>query len=657
MRTARVPPEMEGLFAQAEELVSGYFRSRRDDPERGMIEIFGERYVLVRAASLSVEFFALARDLWGPGRQVEADDFARNILFDLAHSIGRTDARRFHRRMKLEEPIAKLAAGPVHFSHTGWAFVDIHPDSRPVANEDYMLVYDHPYSFEATAWLESGGQTAFPVCIMNAGYSSGWCEESFGLPLVATEILCRARGDEACRFIMAPPRRIEEHVRRYWSGHPQVAGGAREYQIPDFFARKRMEEDLRRARDDLERRVAARTAELQQANERLREQMRVREQMEEELLQSARLEAIGRLAGGIAHDFNNLMGVVIGQASLLECSLADDAPLRAMVGEIRQTGEQAAQLTQQLLGFSRAHIRRTESTDLNEVVRTTVAMLGRLVGEHVAITVELAESAGAVRVDRGQLGQVVMNLVLNARDAMPTGGRLTIRTAGPEEPGPPGDASDSPGEPWTVLEVSDTGIGMDEATAARIFDPFFTTKAAGTGTGLGLFTVHRVVTRAGGTISVATRRAAGTTFRVRLPRAGGAPARVGEPAAPVPRGSETVLVVEDQPSLRHMIAGMLEAQGYRVIVAGDPDEALRVAKAAPAGIDLLVTDVVMPGMNGRELAERLAAVQPRLRILFISGYPDDDVLRCGVEQGTADLLAKPFTAELLARRVRAVLDR
>ncbi|MBI5488391.1 MAG: response regulator [Deltaproteobacteria bacterium] len=660
MKTVRAPVELAALFERAEEMVSAWFARRRDDPERGVIEVLDERYVLVRAASLSVEFFALVRDLYGPQRQAEADDFARNLLFDLAHAIGRTDARRLHERMKIDGPLAKLAAGPVHFSHTGWAFVDIHADSRPVAGSEYLLVYDHPYSFEASAWLERGERAAFPVCIMNAGYSSGWCEVSFGMPLVASEILCRARGDEACRFIMAPPERIEERVRKYLAGRPGLADKAGGYQIPDFFARKRIEEDLRRARDELELRVAERTAELESANRRLQEEMRVRQRLEDDLLQAARLETIGRLAGGIAHDFNNLMGVVIGQASLLERTLESGSEPMQLVREIRKTGEEAAKLTQQLLGFSRVQAPQAEPSDLNDVVRGTVRMLGQLLGDSVRVALDLSATAGAVRIDRGQLGQVVMNLVLNARDAMPAGGTVRVRTAGPGEAAGAGDARTT-GEAGgrSLLEVSDTGVGMDEATLARAFDPFFTTKAPGTGTGLGLSTARGVVNRAGGMVAVSSRRGSGTTFRVFLPPA---TAGVGESStaasfAGLPRGTETILVVEDQRSLRQMMVGMLAAQGYRVIEAPDPETALETAAAHAGKIHLLVTDVVMPRLNGRELAERLAEARPGLRILFVSGYPDDDLLRFGIEQGTADLLAKPFKVERLAERVREVLDR
>ena len=247
LRTVRVPPEIEPLFAKAEKVVAEYFNARRDDPARGTIEIFGDRYVLVRAGALSVEFFSLVRGLFGPGRAAEAEEFARNILFDLAHAVGKTDARNFHAKMGLTDPIERLSAGPVHFSHSGWAFVDISAESHPTPDEAYYLLYDHPYSFEADAWLRAGQQVHFPVCIMNAGYSSGWCEESFGVTLVASEILCRAKGDDCCRFIMVPPGHIERHIERYMRKEPTLAPRMRTHKVPDFLERKRVAEELRQS--------------------------------------------------------------------------------------------------------------------------------------------------------------------------------------------------------------------------------------------------------------------------------------------------------------------------------------------------------------------------------------------------------------------------
>ena len=245
LNTVRVPSQFEPLFRKAQEYVSAYFGRKKEDPSTGTIEIFGERYILVRAASMSVDFFDTIRNLYSAEGEEKAINLARSILFDIAHTVGKTDARNFHKKMVLNDPIERLSAGPVHFSHTGWAFVDISGQSKPSPDENYLLVYDHPFSFESDAWIRAGRKTEFPVCIMNAGYSSGWCEESFGVPLVAAEILCKARGDEACRFVMAHPSKIELYIQDYLKTVPEMARKVGAYQIPGFFERKWMEEKLR----------------------------------------------------------------------------------------------------------------------------------------------------------------------------------------------------------------------------------------------------------------------------------------------------------------------------------------------------------------------------------------------------------------------------
>jgi len=219
LRTVKVPEPIAPLFQKAEAYVRRYFADRHEDPEHSSILISGERYVLVRAASMSVEFFDLVRSLYADKGAADATSVAKNLLYDLAHSLGKADARAFAAKMNVTDPIEKLSAGPIHFSFAGWAFVDIHPESRPTPDDDYCLVYDHPFSFEADAWIGHGRRADTPICVMNAGYSSGWCSESFGFPLVAAEVECQARGDKHCRFVMAPPGRIEEHLSRYLETH------------------------------------------------------------------------------------------------------------------------------------------------------------------------------------------------------------------------------------------------------------------------------------------------------------------------------------------------------------------------------------------------------------------------------------------------------
>jgi diguanylate cyclase (GGDEF)-like protein/PAS domain S-box-containing protein len=293
LATVSVPEPIRPLFLKAQEYVSRYFRRKVENPKQGTISISGERYILLRAASMSVEFFDLVTSLYQDKGPEEARGVAANLLFDVAHAIGKADARSFHARMGVADPIEKLSAGPIHFSFSGWAFVKIFPESNPTPGEDYFLVYDHPFSFESDAWTKKGRRSDVPVCIMNAGYSSGWCEESFGVPLVAAEIECLAAGGAQCRFIMAPPSRIEGHLARYaretGKASPGLRTSAKAVTVPEFFHRKRMEDELRRSHESLETKVFERTAELVAANERLVQEIAERKRAEEALRGSRQL--------------------------------------------------------------------------------------------------------------------------------------------------------------------------------------------------------------------------------------------------------------------------------------------------------------------------------------------------------------------------------
>lgn len=252
LNNVKVPKEFEPVFQKAQEYVGAYFGERKEDPTKGTIEIGGERYILVRAASMSVEFFDTVREFYRDRSEKEANDVARQFLYDLAHAIGRQDAKIFQKKMSLKDPIEKLSAGPIQFAHTGWAFVDISPESKPTADENYYLLYDHPYSFESDSWAKAGRTSETPVCIMNAGYSSGWCEESFGVTLVASEIMCKAKGDEVCRFIMAHPSKVESYMADYLKKEPELAKQITRYEIPSFFKVKQLEVELKKRLHNLE---------------------------------------------------------------------------------------------------------------------------------------------------------------------------------------------------------------------------------------------------------------------------------------------------------------------------------------------------------------------------------------------------------------------
>ena len=281
--TVKIPKQYETIFLKAQEYVGKYFSEKREDPTQGTIEIFGQRYVLVRASSMSVEFFELVRDMYSGQSEEQALVVARSLLFDMAHAMGLADAKSFHTSMGVEDPIEKLSAGPIHFSHSGWAFVDIFPESRPTPDEEFYLVYDHPYSFEADAWIRSGKPVDHAVCVMNAGYSSGWCQQSFDVELVATEITCRARGDEACRFVMAHPNKIDQYIEEYCRKNPDVAQSVTDYEVPRFFSRKLAEEELQKSYNQLELKVSERTAELEAYNRKLHAEVADRERAEEAL--------------------------------------------------------------------------------------------------------------------------------------------------------------------------------------------------------------------------------------------------------------------------------------------------------------------------------------------------------------------------------------
>ncbi|HET7789571.1 MAG TPA: ATP-binding protein [Gemmatimonadales bacterium] len=392
--------------------------------------------------------------------------------------------------------------------------------------------------------------------------------------------------------------------------------------------------------------------------ETITEDVTERRALEEQLRQAQKMDAIGRLAGGVAHDFNNLLTAIIGYADLIEADLGAASPHTEDVREIRLAADRAAVLTRQLLAFSRQQVLAPRVMDLNETVSGMRNMLRRLIGEDIELIVQSTPELGHVRADPGQMEQVVLNLALNARDAMPRGGRLIIETANVEldEEYARGHLGGTAG-PHVMLAVTDTGVGMDAVTRARIFEPFFTTKEKGKGTGLGLATVYGIVRQSGGSIWVYSEPGAGTIFKVYFPRSFDvATPAVGALQRAEADGTETVLVVEDDDAVRTLARRGLEGYGYRVIEARNPGEAVAVSERHVGSIHLLVTDVVMPGQYGPELAQALRRERPELRVLYMSGYTDNAIAHQGLLEAGSAFLEKPFTPGNLAAKVRATLD-
>ena len=601
LRTVSVPEPFAPIFLRAQEYVERYFRERVEDPEHSTITISGERYILVRAASMSVEFFDLVMSLYQDKGLREARSVANNLLFDIAHALGKADARSFQQRMQVEDPIQRLSAGPIHFSFSGWAFVKIFPESSPTPDENFFLIYDHPFSFEADAWLRQGRKVDFPVCIMSAGYSSGWCEESFGIPLVAAELECQAKGDAQCRFIMATPAKIEQHLARYITAKNGAwVGPADTVAVPEFFQRKRMaeamraseerfrvmselipqviwsaapdgsvtyfnrrwldytgltseqscgwgwksaihpddvrdsealwrqslasgrdleiEERIRRASDGAWRWHLVRATAVKDEDGRITAwfgtcvDIHDLKLAEELLRKSEKMAVTGRLAATIAHEINNPLEGVTNLLYLIESHPRLPRGVRQYAQVAMQELTRVTHITKQTLAFYRES-EDPVPVDVCEMLDAILDLYARKIdGKKLAVE-RRYQARDRLRSFPGELRQVFSNVLINAMEACPERGRLTVRVSRSVD-------WRHPQRRGLRVLIADSGPGIAPELRHSIFEPFFTTKGE-KGTGLGLWVTLGIVEKHGGSIRLRSSVAAGrsgTAFSIFFPQ-------------------------------------------------------------------------------------------------------------------------------------------
>ena len=603
--TVRVPDPLRPIFNEAQRTVGAYFRGFDADPSQGTIEIEGERYLLIRATSLSYGFLEAIRSLYADRSPSEALHIGKTLLFDMAHVIGRNDARNFHAKTGMTEPLTKLSAGPVHFAYTGWAFVEILPDSHPSPDDDFVISYHHPFSFESDSWLRAGHATDVPVCVMNAGYSSGWCEESFGIPLVATEIACKAKGDDNCTFVMAPPHRIEAHLERMLADASEDRRREVIRDIPMLFERKAIEEQLEDA-----------VARAQAAN-----------------------EAKTLFLANVSHELRTPLTGILGIAHLLlDQDLAPEH--RAEVARIDQSGKALLRILNDILDLSKIEAGAMEvhlapadvRAMLGEVVdllRTVVAEKGLTLDVHVE-----ADVPSLVRTDSLRVRQILLNLAGNAVKFTEFGGvSLHVQC---------------PGGDVLRIDVRDTGVGIDPATIPDLFEDFTQADASDArrfgGAGLGLGIARRLATLLGGGIEATSVPGRGSTFTLTVPL---------EPVVGQPEGEEGedgarvqfeghVLLAEDDKIARYVVGRLLGAHGLRVDTVENGREAVDAVRLGR--YDAVFMDCQMPVMDGYDATARIRALEPELArtpiVAMTASVMQADSERC-TAAGMDDFLGKP----------------
>ena len=619
-----VPEAMKPLFDTAQQTVADYFRHLTMDPSHGTIEINDQRYVLVRASALSKDFLDTILKLYADRGEEEAMSIGKNFLFDIAHVIGMNDAKNFHARMGLTDPVAKLSAGPVHFAYSGWAYVDILPESHPSPDENFYLIYHHPYSFEADSWKRSGKKSATAVCIMNAGYSSGWCEESFGIPLTAVEVSCTARGDSHCTFIMSPPERIQEHADAYYNNNRNIIEQRKNYEIPTFFDRKRVEEEMQRSKQ----------------------------------LAEASAKSKSDFVANMSHELRTPLGVVLGFTDLLQKTKLD-AVQKEYLDAVHTAGSSLLAIINDILDLSRLDAEKfiIEKIPFSvpELIHSVQVMFAsKAKQKNLKFTCMADTSVNyAVIGDPMRLTQMLINLISNAIKFTDTGSVTVSCTA----------ENESDEEVKLKFSIKDTGIGIPAGKADKIFERFTQgdtdiTRKYG-GTGLGLHITKQLAELQQGSLSLISNDGKGAEFIFVLPytkapdikdffksTAGNTPPAI-EPG-------KTVLLVEDNVMNRKLAAVLLQSHGFNITLAEDGSRAIEILKSET--FDIILMDIQMPILDGYNATNHIRSqMHITAPIIAMTAHvlpgEKEKCLQCGMNA----YISKPFDEKELMKAIAQCL--
>ncbi|HMR82702.1 MAG TPA: response regulator [Niabella sp.] len=619
-KAVSAPPEVAPLFDKAQEVVQEYFRNLKMDPSRGTIEIDEQRYVLVRASALSKDFLETVLKLYADRGREQAMDIGKNFLFDIAHAIGMNDARSFHNKMKLSDPVARLSAGPVHFAFSGWAYVDISPESRLSPDENFFLLYHHPYSFEADSWLKDNKKADTTVCIMNAGYSSGWCEESFGISLTAVEVSCVAKGDDRCTFIMSPPEKIETHLNRYFASNKKQKNREKTYTIPTFFDRKRVEEELERSR----------------------------------LMAEASAKLKSDFIATVSHELRTPLNAILGFSNLLRKTKLN-LQQKEYLDIITHSGNNLLSIINDVLDLSRMDAGGftidTVPFHLGQLVDSVKVMFDSLsVEKNISFQKNMSDDCNVmVMGDPVRLSQILINLIGNAFKFTEKGAiTLTCKTR-----------KAAAGTMSFEFGITDTGIGIPAAKLNLIFERFsqvetdFTRKYEGSG--LGLAITKRLVELQGGRISVKSKLGKGSFFSLSLPyrkyiESADTKAVQQMQSVSFPASVRHILLAEDNILNQKLTSAVLKNKKCKVTIASNGAEAIVLLEKDR--YDMILMDIQMPVLNGYEVTHHVRRVMKMdTPIIAMTAHvlPGEKV-KC-LKAGMNDYLSKPFNEEELVHKI------